>query len=49
MQNSFGLVLNDTWQDGRRNALTGNDPEKVSNIQKTNPKSYKQDHAGRRG
>ena len=26
MQNSFGLVLNDAWQDGRRNALTGNDP-----------------------
>ena len=37
----FGLVLDDTWHNGRRNALPGNDHEKVSNVQKTNPKSYK--------
>jgi len=34
---------NGRWHDGRRNALTGNDPEKVSNMQKTNPKSYKRE------
>jgi len=43
----FGLVLNGTWCDDRRNASTGNDPEEVSNMQKTNPKSYKQDQEGR--
>ena len=31
----FGLVLNGTWHSGRRNVLAGNDPEKVSNVQKT--------------
>jgi len=36
----FGRVLDGTWRDGRRYALIGNDTEKVSNIQKTNPKSY---------
>jgi len=35
----FGLVLNGTWCDGRRNALMGNDPEKVSNVQKTNQRA----------
>ena len=38
-----------TWRDGRRNALMGNDPEKVPNMQKTNPKSYKRNHTGRKG
>ena len=33
--NQFGHVLNGTWHDVRRNVLTGNDPEKVSNMQKT--------------
>ena len=31
----FGLVLNGMWHNGRRNVLTGTDPEKVSNVQKT--------------
>jgi len=44
----FRLVLDDsTWHDGRRNALTRNDPEKVSNMQKTNPKNCTQDKEGR--
>jgi len=30
-----------------RNVLTGNNPENVSNVQKTNSKSYKQDQEGR--
>jgi len=34
----FRHVLDGTWRDGRRNALMGNDPEKVSNM-KTNPKN----------
>jgi len=42
----FGLVLSGTWYDGRRNALTGSDPEKVSNVQKTSPKSCKRDQEG---
>jgi len=37
----FRLVLSDAWHDGRRNALTGDEPEKVSTMQKTNLKSYK--------
>ena len=39
----FGLVLDGTWCNGRRNALMGNNPEKVSNVQKTTPKSNYQD------
>ena len=39
----FGLVLDGTWCNGRRNALMGNNPEKVSNVQKTTPKSNNQD------
>jgi len=37
----FGLILNGTWRDARRSALTGNDPEQVSDMQKTQPKSSK--------
>ena len=48
MRNSFRLVLDGTWHNGGRNVLTGNDPEKVPNMQRTNPKSYK-DHEGRKG
>ena len=33
----FGLVLDGTWCDDRRNMLMGNEPEKVSNMQKTKP------------
>jgi len=29
----LGLMLNGTWRNGRRNALTGNDPEKVTYVQ----------------
>jgi len=32
----FELVLDSTWRVVRRNALTGNDPEKISNVQMTN-------------
>jgi len=35
----FGLVLNGTWHDSRWHALTRNDPEKVSNMQKTNQRA----------
>jgi len=42
------LELNGTWCDVRRNALMGDDPEKVSNMQRTAPKSYKQDQEGRK-
>ena len=35
------------WRDVRRNAFAGNDPEKVSNVQKTNPKSNKRNQEGR--
>jgi len=42
----FGLVLSGIWYDRRRNALMGSDPEKVSNVQKTNPKSCKRDQEG---
>jgi len=28
-----------TWCNGRRNVLTGNNPEKVSNVQKTNQRA----------
>ena len=38
--------LDGTWCNGRRNVLTGNNPEKVSNEQKTKPKSNKQDQGG---
>ena len=43
----FGLVLDGTWHDGRGNALTENDPEKVLNMHNANPKSYKRDQEGR--
>jgi len=36
-----------TWHSGRRNVLTGTDPEKVSNTQKTNPENSKGDQEGR--
>ena len=42
----FGLVFDGTWHDGRKNVLTGDKP-KVSNLEKTNPKSYKRDQEGR--
>ena len=32
----FKLVLDSTWRIVRRNALTGNDSEKISNVQMTN-------------
>jgi len=35
----FGLVLDGTWRNVRSNALMGNDPEKVSNVKKTNWKA----------
>jgi len=35
----FGLVLNGTWCDGRRNPLMGNSLEEVSNLQKTNQRA----------
>ena len=35
----FGLVLDGTWCNGRRNALMGNNPEKVSNVQKTHQRA----------
>jgi len=37
----FGPVLNGTWHNGRRNVLTKSNPEKVSKVQKTKPKSNK--------
>jgi len=39
----FGLVLDGTWRDDRRNVLMGNDPEKVSNMQKTKPNQTMQE------
>ena len=44
----FRLVLDGSWCDGRRYVLTKSDPEKVSHMQKTNPKSYKT-RPGRKG
>ena len=41
------LELSGTWCNVRRNALMGDDPEKVSNMQRTEPNSYKQDQRGR--
>ena len=35
----FRLILSGAWHDGRRNALSGNNPEKVSNMQKTNKRA----------
>ena len=32
----FELVLNSTWRIVRRKALTGNDSEKISNVQTAN-------------
>jgi len=37
----FGRVLDGAWCNSRRNVLTENNPEKISNIQKTNPKNCK--------
>jgi len=45
--NQFRLVLDGTWHNGRRNALTGNHPEKVSSKQKTSLKNCKRDQGGR--
>ena len=36
MTSYFGLILNGTWHNG---TLTGNDVEKVSNMQKTNQRA----------
>ena len=41
------LMAHGTWHNGGRNVLTGTDPEKVSNIQKTNPENSKGDQEGR--
>jgi len=35
------------WCNVRRNVLMGNDTEKVSNVQKTKPKSNRRDQEGR--
>ena len=37
----FGLVLDGTWHDVRRNTLMENGPEKVSNVQKTKKEALK--------
>jgi len=34
------------WHNVRRTVLMGNDPEKISNMQKTKPKSNKRDQEG---
>lgn len=43
----FGLVLNGARQNGRRNVLTGDDPEKVSNVQKAKQDQELKGRAGK--